>query len=62
MIGWKNKRVWNGIRGKDQETEVQSVTNTLPIEFSMGITLVLIKCNYKPTMNFTTKLIKGITL
>jgi hypothetical protein len=39
MIGWENKRVCKGIWEKDDATEVQSITNALPIEFSMGITL-----------------------
>jgi hypothetical protein len=28
-----------------------NITNALPIEFSIGITLILIKCNYKPTID-----------
>jgi hypothetical protein len=41
MIGQKNKRVWKGIWEKNEETEVQSITNAIPIKFSMGITSVL---------------------
>jgi hypothetical protein len=63
MIGWKNKRVWKEYRRKMRRQRYNlNITNAFHIKFPMGITLVLIKCNYKSSMNFTTKLIKDISL